>query len=297
MLSEMFQLLSNLTYLAPTVILFYKEYFLGSFLFLLLVPSSEWYHACNDPYNYPPTYSYVFQTLFNCEHSTLTYRMLTTFLDYFLANLAPISLSFKFMTLFRGDYAWYLTGLSAVLLFFLSFAMGLLNVSDFPPQDWRLGVVNAGVVLWLVTIYFVHAGLYVHNLRAPFWTSLKNFYKENYNVPLLITGIVVGVIGLVIWRVFQPLYPEGGLYIHAGWHFLCAIATAFLSASLPPRWKLKKALMWPDYGTIWDTSNDFWSIFIGNNKEYSTDLLSPEKASILRDARNEFLQEAMQEEE
>ena len=169
MLSELFQLLSNFTYLIPAVILFSKRYFLASFLFLLLVPSSEWYHACNDPYNYPPAYNYVFQSIFNCEHSSTTYRMLTTFLDYFVANLAPISLSFKFMPLFRGDYAWLLTGLSAVLLFFLSFAMGLLNASDFPPPDWRLGVVNGGVVLWLVIIYFVHAGLYAHMLHSPFW--------------------------------------------------------------------------------------------------------------------------------
>jgi len=174
----------------------------------------------------------------------LAFRSLTTYLDYFIANLAPMALAFKFIPMHGGDYGWALTILSGVLLLVLSAFLGLLDPTKFPSDSWRLNWVNVGVLVWVLIIYLVHAWLYSTAMRKPMWTALRDFYRDNYDVRLIIAGLIVGLLGLGDWRILQPLLPPIGMPLHSTWHILESVAMTLLALSLPPREKLMKALMW-----------------------------------------------------
>lgn len=287
--------LTNIPFLIPAIIFFYKLLFIPGILFICITFASGFYHICFLPKHLHWITNYVFYGL--CPiNNVIDYGISLMFLDIWCATacsyalfifLLPIHIIkkrenenlIKRFVYYR--YSIMCLGLFIVVVIgawvgffplsheenhnikdlskFLKYIdvnkqrsnkrwNTVLNIIVLMSKTEKSKFITLFSFMFVLLMYSLHLYIFLYekykykkgnkklnqriDTKEYLILSFKRYYKRMFHIKLLLASIIVGFVGIIIWIVFETLYPNIYKITHGQWHLCSVISGILFSASL-----------------------------------------------------------------
>ena len=234
--NSVFMAVSHIPFLIGTVIWFCNRRFFGAALFFMSLVSSLAYHFCWGIVNDPEQYD---QNSFCVSNPTITFVLLA--LDLFFANVAALHTLFWLLP-HRGYFLRY--------RYILTLGTGLLVVTiGLSTQYYQHHSLDEAGSLWMAlmvgvyfgVLYVIHVFLFVRMKQKGLLPSLRKYYAITFYSELLIFSLIFCSSGVLLWTLFQRLYPTSYFLLHPFWHILIGSSECLFGLSLRSEREEQKA--------------------------------------------------------
>jgi hypothetical protein len=266
---QLIMLFSNLILFIPFLISLRTKYLTFIFFTFGVAVASNLYHISNNSDMLEKIFSltpYQISDIFDFDLS-VELKLFFLFLDYFFSNTLSAILIITLAP--KSGESIVCTSLNFVTccLWMVALFLGADIKATTPDTSMLAPLIT--VFVWSLLCYAILTYYYLKNfIPSPIlnnledkgkiikkrkknedfltleqpqtkWAYFKKYYEVHFNWKLLLVGIIILLIGLIIWSVIQPMVPELYFFTHPGWHLCITLGSSFILYSiLTENWKV-----------------------------------------------------------